>query len=364
VGRSRRIKAMVGIAGRVAIGLIVLLSMLVGLLTAFTRGSPAASGFITQGLLQGALEEQCSSFCSQRTLSLSNRSQPPSTSPSCTTNLKVSQGTPTTSRNSDAYSAVECPADQRIPFHRNYTQFVLNVFSALNKVCKGKRPLHWLFQDGDGWASYQQRYPAALGGGLALEFGVYLGQSLKITAETLNKVGFNGYIAGFDGFRGLPVDWVPGLGKGSFGPRKPSKHNRCSTPECIAATVRSKLPPNVGLEVGWFQETLPRVLEAYPNSTAAYIHLDGDLFVSAVIPLQLLRRRIVPGSILIFDELYHYEQYQEHEMLALYLWMGDAEVTLCALATGAPLFYDNATVRTHQWMQSAAFQVITIGHLT
>jgi hypothetical protein len=120
-------------------------------------------------------------------------------------------------------------------------------------------------------------------GGMALEFGVFEGRSLAVIAEA--RKGREVY--GFDSFQGLPEDYRPHVRQGAF--------------------ALDRLPQVEGaeLEVGWFDDTLPNFLETHPGPVD-FLHVDGDLYSSAVTVLSLVGPRLLAGSIVIFDEYFNY----------------------------------------------------------
>jgi hypothetical protein len=120
-------------------------------------------------------------------------------------------------------------------------------------------------------------------GGMALEFGVFQGRSLTVIAEA--RKGHEVY--GFDSFQGLPEDYRPHVRQGAF--------------------ALDGLPQVSGAElvVGWFDDTLPGFLEAHPGPVD-FLHVDGDLYSSAVTVLSLVGPRLLAGSIVIFDEFFNY----------------------------------------------------------
>jgi hypothetical protein len=128
--------------------------------------------------------------------------------------------------------------------------------------------------------------------GLILEFGVFSGRTInRLAAQTEQK------IYGFDSFEGLPEDWRPDVGKGSF---------------------RAGLPPvaaNVELVVGWFDRTVPPFL-AENAGPASLIHVDCDLYSSTRTVFDCCRDRIGPGTILVFDEFFNYVGWRLHEYRA------------------------------------------------
>ena len=148
---------------------------------------------------------------------------------------------------------------------------------------------HWVA------ATSQVRIP-----GLWLEFGVSVGTSTAVLAECAKAASSRLY--GFDSFEGLPEEWVVSdhetLPRGSFGGRP------------------SGLPDHVELVTGMFQDTLPEFLTTHTDRVA-FAHLDCDLYSSAKCVLTSIQARLAIGTVLVFDELFNYDRYFEHEMRAL-----------------------------------------------
>ncbi|HWG93774.1 MAG TPA: class I SAM-dependent methyltransferase [Mycobacteriales bacterium] len=126
--------------------------------------------------------------------------------------------------------------------------------------------------------------------GMALEFGVATGTTLRIIAEEHAR----GSVHGFDVFTGLPEDWRLGFPAGEF--------------------AQERLPEVAGAElvVGLFADTLPAFLAEHPGPVA-FAHLDADLYSSTATVLELVGPRLVPGSVLLFDEYWNYPGWQDHE---------------------------------------------------
>lgn len=129
--------------------------------------------------------------------------------------------------------------------------------------------------------------------GLVMEFGVFSGRSIDRIAQNIS-----GPVYGFDSFEGLPEAWRPGFDKGYFA--------REGLPQTL---------PNVELVVGWFDRTLPVFLDAHPEP-ASLIHVDCDLYSSTQTVFTQLRNRIVPGTIILFDEYFNYPGWELHEFKA------------------------------------------------
>ncbi len=135
--------------------------------------------------------------------------------------------------------------------------------------------------------------------GSFLELGVCTGKTINFIAA-LNP---HETIYGFDSFEGLPEDWVREdltMKKGTFGFKDPRD-----------------LPPvlhNVVLIKGWLSDTLPRF--STEKEPIAFLHIDTDLYSSASDAFHILEDRIQPGTIIVFDELYNFAGFEEHEWKA------------------------------------------------
>lgn len=144
------------------------------------------------------------------------------------------------------------------------------------------------------WVAKSQLDLELLEHGMILEFGVATGRTLNHFARILPFKT----IYGFDGFKGLPEDWTSRMRKGFF--------------------ARTNLPTvcnNCKLVVGWFNETLPGFVQEH-TSPIALLHIDCDLYSSAVTVLNALKNQIVPGTVIIFDEYMNYPGWQLDEFKA------------------------------------------------
>jgi hypothetical protein len=148
----------------------------------------------------------------------------------------------------------------------------------------------------DRWALLDFALGEAPGEGLILEFGVGDGASLRHLARGQSRT-----CHGFDSFEGLPEDWAGTFErKGKFG----------------RGGELPDVPANVTLHKGWFDQTLPQFLEAYPGETAALLHVDCDIYSSTVTVLRGLGERLRTGSVVVFDEYFNYPNWQRHEWKA------------------------------------------------
>lgn len=150
--------------------------------------------------------------------------------------------------------------------------------------------------------NYSEQIPlleAALGQcsveGLVLEFGVYRGNTLAAIARADPRLAH-----GFDSFAGLPEDWTTFQKKGRFS---------------LGGDVPQFTEKNIQLHVGLFGDTLPGFLEQHAGPVR-FIHIDSDLYSSAVTVLAGLRARIVPGTVIVFDEYLNYPGWELDEFRA------------------------------------------------
>ena len=115
--------------------------------------------------------------------------------------------------------------------------------------------------------------------GLVLEFGVRFGTSIKFIAQHTAR-----QVHGFDSFEGLPEAWDHfEAGVYSTGGQLPD----------VASNVR--------LHAGWFSDTLPAFVSEHPGPVR-FMNVDCDLYSSTKTIFELLADRIVPGTIIVFDE--------------------------------------------------------------
>jgi hypothetical protein len=138
--------------------------------------------------------------------------------------------------------------------------------------------------------------------GLILQFGVYRGETLRVIAARTAQT-----VYGFDSFEGLPEDWTHFQRKGRF-------------------SLDGDLPvfeqTNVKLVRGWFENTLPLFLAEHTGA-ARFVHIDSDLYRSAVTVLSHLRSRIVSGTVILFDEYFNYPGWEHHEYCAFQEFIRD-----------------------------------------
>ena len=129
-----------------------------------------------------------------------------------------------------------------------------------------------------------------------LEFGVFTGGTIRFIARRIDQR----IIHGFDSFKGLPEAWSGfNLARGAFdlGGRLP------------------RVPKNVRLHRGYFEESLPTWLRDNPGQVA-FIHLDCDLYSSTKTVLTLIAPRVTSGTVILFDEYFNYANWEQHQFKA------------------------------------------------
>lgn len=129
--------------------------------------------------------------------------------------------------------------------------------------------------------------------GFYAEFGVNEGGTISYIAKQIPAKT----IHGFDSFEGLPEDWAGNAMAAGYFNRKGRL---------------PKVPANVELHRGWFKESVPKFAAGH-NTPAAFLHIDCDLYSSTVDIFSSLDDRIVPGTVLMFDEYFNYPNWQAHE---------------------------------------------------
>ncbi|MEC7947006.1 MAG: class I SAM-dependent methyltransferase [Myxococcota bacterium] len=130
--------------------------------------------------------------------------------------------------------------------------------------------------------------------GLVVELGVRFGTTLSLLR---NAVGHP--VHGFDTFEGLPEAWhsLP-AGSYSTGGQVPG------------------LGPGVELHRGLFADTLPPFLADHAGPLRL-AHVDCDLYSAAAGALEMLAPRVIPGTVLVFDEYLMNARWREDEHRAL-----------------------------------------------
>jgi hypothetical protein len=144
------------------------------------------------------------------------------------------------------------------------------------------------------WENFMAEAIGWAGEGNFLEFGVAEGNSARFICSHIGRRELHG----FDWFKGLPESWYSwDVGHFTTGGECPIKVD------------------NLRIFNGLFDDTLPGYLEDY-KQPFAFVHIDCDLYSSTVNIFDWCYDRIVPGTILVFDEALWNQDFMQHEMRA------------------------------------------------
>ena len=151
--------------------------------------------------------------------------------------------------------------------------------------------------------------------GHVMEFGVYRGKTMK----HISRLFAPETCWGFDSFVGLPEAWC--INSGDAPTTHPAGKFKIDEDEDWP-----EFDVNVSLVKGWFEDTLPTWLKTH-SGAVKFLHVDCDLYSSTKTVLTHLNERIVPGTVIVFDEMYPwqestpYDLWYEHEYKALGEWV-------------------------------------------
>jgi len=158
--------------------------------------------------------------------------------------------------------------------------------------------------------------------GFVAEFGTYKGYSINYIAKKLPERK----IYGFDSFKGLNEHWYgTKVKKGEFN----------------LNGILPSVEKNVILFPGLFEKTIPVFLAEVKGMPAEILHIDSDTYESCELVLRLLQKKVVKGTIIIFDEFFGYPNFKAHEFRAWndfvlsnrikYKWIAYTQVGAAAL---------------------------------
>lgn len=163
--------------------------------------------------------------------------------------------------------------------------------------------------------------------GLWLEFGVGKGTTTDFIAD--NNDGRT--VIGFDSFEGLPEDWKMSdtltYLKGHYN---------------LSGTIPPLKSKNIRLVRGYFEETLPDFL-CRNDQPCAFVHIDCDLYSSTLFVLNSLyeNNKLVKGTIILFDEIYNYQYFENHEFKAFQEFIQTTEIKFTWIAhTSSPVVWN------------------------
>jgi len=162
--------------------------------------------------------------------------------------------------------------------------------------------LNGLFnKEQDYWNELLSRIPSR---GLLFEFGVYKGRSINYLAEQLSKKGDRRRIYGFDSFLGMQ--------------ERISKYGVHNSRYDLKG-IKPVVLPNVNLIKGHVEETFATFMDnlKLKDKSIAFMHLDLGLYQSTKYILEQALPYLKKGTIIDFDELLGYADWQENEYKAM-----------------------------------------------
>lgn len=128
--------------------------------------------------------------------------------------------------------------------------------------------------------------------GYFIELGVWFGRCINYMASNYPQYHFYG----FDTFEGVDEIWETG------GKTVDMKRFQVPQDKADPKTGMPGVKDNVTLIKGLFQDTLDGWLKEH-EGPVSFINMDPDIYSAAIYSLEKLNERIVPGTIIRFDEL-------------------------------------------------------------
>ena len=133
--------------------------------------------------------------------------------------------------------------------------------------------------------------------GYVAEYGVDNGESFIQLCEHFK----DNEVFGFAAFLGLPGGTWPGN----------TRHQGMFD---YNGQIPFTVPNNGTIVNGWFDKTLPNF--DYKKSVAKFLHIDCDVYSSTVDILTNLVGKIVPGTVIVFDDYCNHTNWRHGEWLA------------------------------------------------
>ena len=184
---------------------------------------------------------------------------------------------------------------------------VLKEFVSLDPIFAGREDKFNFDGTREAWIKYHAELNFKTESGHWMEFGVREGT----TIEQFLKYKPTAHIHGFDSWQGLPESWDVG--------------NKVYKPGDMSVPM-PEFDDRVELWKGWFEDTIGPWKDKHPGPIQL-LHVDGDLYSSAKTVLHKLNDKIVPGTVIIFDEIANWRlagkmsEWCDGEWLALIEWM-------------------------------------------
>jgi hypothetical protein len=177
------------------------------------------------------------------------------------------------------------------------------------------------------------------GEGLIIDLGTGEGQKTNLIAGLVG----DRKVHSFDWFKGLPENWRTGFPAG--------KDN-------LSGAAPGKLASNVVVYNGLFKDTLPGFVSANQGQKVALISVDCDLYQSTKTALSILSPLIKEGTILVFDELIGYPEYEKHEVKALEEFLRESGKFYQVIGMLGDPYYFDKTGKEDWKQQKVAFRIV------
>jgi hypothetical protein len=210
-----------------------------------------------------------------------------------------------------------------------------------------------------------------------LEFGVFEGKDITNMAAHLRLLDssrgallkeHHAVLHGFDSFIGLPEEWANGQllpdGSNMFKTGMFCTDGEAPVVSQVEIEIGNKKGsialssdvPNIVFHKGWFADTVPVFFDENPLPIA-FVHADSDLYSSTKTFLDEMcqRRLLVTGSIILFDEFWNYEGWQDGEYKAWCEAVRDYNISFQYYAIHAPKLHK--TSRCFYGYQSVAIYI-------
>jgi len=173
----------------------------------------------------------------------------------------------------------------------------------------------------------QEEIPGAI-----VELGCWNGGCGALMSYRTKQNGSNRSVWLFDSFEGLPelteedMEWAAliqqPVSKSSHSTLRPTGYFKASQEKVHEILDRMHVAEAVYIEKGWFQNTLPAVKDKI--GPIAFMRLDGDIYESTKVPLEILFDQISKGGYIVIDDFHLrgcrqaiYEFFAEHNVWPL-----------------------------------------------
>jgi hypothetical protein len=138
--------------------------------------------------------------------------------------------------------------------------------------------------------------------GDVIECGVFRGKSLLRVANWVKQRGVRKTIHGLDSFDGFPREYISDadLGPGRTLQKVRGRFRGANDAPLRILRTAADLDLPIKLHVGFFEETLPRLIAS--GKRFCFVHIDCDIYESYRCCLEKLYEATVPGGVILFDE--------------------------------------------------------------